>query len=459
MVLSALTVATVMMVEFQDEASVELGAAAAERDALRAEYVAKSGVNLARLIIAAEPTMRAAVAPLLMLAYGGAQPQQLPVWELAGDLLGFFNDESSVQAFSTMAQVTLEEDAKLGLPKDTRFELTIVDEDSKLNVNTAARGVGYTAELERQIMSLIENPAHDAMFEGRDDFGNWNRRETICGAIMDWADFDQDSYTCQVGGDVTNTVAAPEDGYYQRLPLPYERKNAAFDSLEELRLVRGVDDDFWTTFIEPDPEDPRSRNVTVWGQEKVNINTANPETVLKLVLAHASPDDPLRTNFEQQALLLGLLGMLKSATSGVPLFPNGKTFRKAIEGEGNSLAGMLLQGMGLQPVKLTSGAELEKRIGTESKVFSIYATGVVKHGKRETKVRVHTVVDFRGAPPPGQERSPEDLAGALLDPGSAAASSAAEAAEAEEAASEEELKLGEAFAKSPSGYVIYNRVD
>jgi hypothetical protein len=37
-------------------------------------------------------------------------------------------------------------------------------------------------------------------------------------------------------------------------------------------------------------------------------------------------------------------------------------------------------------------------ITVESKVFSIYATGYVKSGKRETRVRVHSVVDFRGAP-------------------------------------------------------------
>ena len=40
-------------------------------------------------------------------------------------------------------------------------------------------------------------------------------------------------------------------------------------------------------------------------------------------------------------------------------------------------------------------------ISVESKLFSIYATGIVKAGKRETRVRIHAVVDFRNAPPPG----------------------------------------------------------
>ena len=54
----------------------------------------------------------------------------------------------------------------------------------------------------------------------------------------------------------------------------------------------------------------------------------------------------------------------------------------------------------MEPVKFLSEAETIKAISTESKVFSIYATGFVRAGKRETRVRIHSVVDFRGAPPP-----------------------------------------------------------
>jgi general secretion pathway protein K len=57
-VLAALTVLTVMLTEIQDESSAEFGSALAARDALVAEYAAKSAVNLSRLLIAAEPTIR-----------------------------------------------------------------------------------------------------------------------------------------------------------------------------------------------------------------------------------------------------------------------------------------------------------------------------------------------------------------------------------------------------------------
>src|SRR5262245_35989302 len=93
MVLGALTVLTVLLADFQDETSAELGSALSARDALRAEYAARSAANLGRLLIASEPTIRKALAPLLMLIGGGAPPQ-IPVWEFADQVLGAFNDPS-----------------------------------------------------------------------------------------------------------------------------------------------------------------------------------------------------------------------------------------------------------------------------------------------------------------------------------------------------------------------------
>ena len=59
--------------------------------------------------------------------------------------------------------------------------------------------------------------------------------------------------------------------------------------------------------------------------------------------------------------------------------------------------------MQIEPIPIVSAAETAKMVTTESKVFSIYATGYVRSGKRESSVRVHAVVDFRGAPSPQQQ--------------------------------------------------------
>src|SRR5512137_608507 len=61
LVLGAITVLTVMLTEFQDDTSADLATAVADRDALKAEYLAKSGIELSRLLLAAEPTVQQAI--------------------------------------------------------------------------------------------------------------------------------------------------------------------------------------------------------------------------------------------------------------------------------------------------------------------------------------------------------------------------------------------------------------
>jgi general secretion pathway protein K len=114
---------------------------------------------------------------------------------------------------------------------------------------------------------------------------------------------------------------------------------------------------------------------------------------------------------------------------------------------------MLAQAAGLEPITFDSEENAMKAMTTESKVFSIYAVGVVRAGKRESRIRTHTVVDFRGAPPPGQEADPN------LEPGSPGASSSTTDSSADAADTESGDALRRAMEASPAGNVVYFRVD
>ncbi|MEO8874152.1 MAG: type II secretion system protein GspK, partial [Polyangiaceae bacterium] len=72
MVLGAIAVLTVMLADFQDETSTELAAAVSDRDGVQAEFAARGATNLARLLIASEPSIRAAITPLF--AFLGKKP-------------------------------------------------------------------------------------------------------------------------------------------------------------------------------------------------------------------------------------------------------------------------------------------------------------------------------------------------------------------------------------------------
>lgn len=409
LVLGTLTIMTVMLADFQDETSAELGSALATRDALRAEYAARSGINLARLLIAAEPSIRKQLAPILMLMGGGMAPPQIPVWEFADQVLGAFNDPKGAQKFASLASVDMEQGKNLGL-EGAGFDVSIIDEDSKINLNSAARDALSQARISMAILGLTGSPQYDPLFSGRDGDGQYSDRQATCSALIDWVDGNQDASACDpFSGAAPNTGA--EDSFYQMLDPPYYRKNAPFDSLEEVHMVRGVSDDFWQNFIDPDPDDPKKRNVTVWGQGKVNVNTANAQTLLALVCGDPLPPAKVCTDIMEQAKFLGLVHMIRTFASGAPIFSSPKGFVNTLKQQ--SPIGFFLKAIGLDPILFAHEGDVMKTVTAESKVFSIVSKGHVTAGQRSARTRVYAVVDFRGAPPPPDAMAILAMAGAL----------------------------------------------
>jgi type II secretory pathway component PulK len=95
-----------------------------------------------------------------------------------------------------------------------RYEVRVIDEAGKFSLN----------KIDQPMMMLIfEN------LEIEDDVA-----ETIADSIVDWRDED----------DLHQTNGA-ESEYYEGLDRPYRCKNAFFDTIDELTLVRGVTRDIY----------------------------------------------------------------------------------------------------------------------------------------------------------------------------------------------------------------------
>jgi len=468
LVLSSLTILAVMLTEFQQQTSAELGSVLAERDAVQAEYAAKSAIALARLLLAAEPTIRKPLSFLL-------QNAQIPIWEHADLIMSAFNDQKSSQQFAALIGGATENTKALGLPGAT-FEVVIVDEDSKINLNAASRGAGYKSQVAQQVMGLISPPQYDRLFEGRDSEGNYNERPTVCSAIIDWTDTDTNNDSCLNTSQQQGTEGGAEDSFYQMLKRPYERKNAAFDSLEELHRVRGISDDFWATFVDPDPDDPKSRIVTVWGSDKLNVNTSNAVATLAAVCAAVpvGQTTPTCSDMLTRAKAISMMEMFRQLSSGIPVFHSVNQFISMLKPASSAAGGAAaapsssglmgglssmmtgsvpsLEMMGIPPITGLVDALLQKTLGVQSQVFSIHATGIVKSGRRETRTRIHAVIDLRGAPAPGAYLI--NLATNLGMLGSAGvAPTAAPSASASAAASGSSLPTG----PQSDGNVVYYR--
>ncbi|WP_156865079.1 general secretion pathway protein GspK [Pajaroellobacter abortibovis] len=390
MVLAMISVLTVMLTEIQDEVSTEMAGAMGDRDSVQAEYLARSAINLARLLVASEPTVRQSVAPLFLFLR--QTPPQIPVWEFADYLLGMFSDSQGGSSFTrvTGADLSSGKNLKLG---NGYFEISVVDEDRMINVNSGASNDIAHLRLARQLMGLMAPPQYNSLFEQVDEQGEVHDRLRICQAIIDWADEDERAFSCDFLNN--NRSSGVEDNhYYELLPKPYRAKNSSYDSLEELRMVRGIGDEFWSTFIDPDPAQPSKRNITVWGQGTINVNTASPQTLLAL-LCSGSPQADICLDANQSQLFIMAMTMARGLSMGAPLFGKAEDFMESMKGRG--AMGPIMERLGLKPIRFLAENDFKLSIGTESKVFSIYAIGIVKRHKREVRTSIHAVVDFRSA--------------------------------------------------------------
>ncbi len=95
--------------------------------------------------------------------------------------------------------------------------------------------------------------------------------ESIAASIIDWRDADSNL-----------TANGAENDYYQSLNPAYNCKNADFEILEELLLVKGVTSPIFNKIKD---------YLTVYGDGKVNINTASPVVLQTLVQAAGLTSD------------------------------------------------------------------------------------------------------------------------------------------------------------------------
>jgi general secretion pathway protein K len=266
--------------DFAYNSRVDLEAAANARDQLRAEYLARSGIQLARLLIKTQQSVldrnRQFVgdiqlmdfAPYLIKAFGGEADERAGL----GALLGI--DVSGLKG--------------LGAGKGATFDLTMNAEDGKLNVNCGGglNDVPHQQQLYAVLSALFWPPRYNRMFEMPDAEGQYATRDDVARAIVDWADIDEQKFDPQGNGS-----GSESDYRYDATRDPYRAHNHLYDTVEELNLVRGVGDEFWGSFGEM---------LTVYGGCLVNISAIKPDNwPLMAAILRATAD---KTKSSSQAL-------------------------------------------------------------------------------------------------------------------------------------------------------------
>jgi general secretion pathway protein K len=292
LVVVATTIAVLAAVlgDFAYNSRVDLEAAANGRDQLRAEYLARSGIQLARLLIKVQqtvldqPQVRKFIgdvqigdfAPYLMKAFGGADDERAGL----GSLLGI--DTSQMKG--------------LGVGKNASFDVEMTSDDGRLNLNCGGgiNDVPHQQQLYAILTALFWPPRYNRLFEAADTDGQYWSRDDTARAIVDWADVDENRF------DPKNPSTSAEDYRYDATKDPYKAHNMYFDTLEELTMVRGISDEVWGSFGEM---------FTVYGGCKINLAAVRPENwplVAALIRATAKDDHVNDAVLMDDVLLAGL---------------------------------------------------------------------------------------------------------------------------------------------------------
>lgn len=139
-----------------------------------------------------------------------------------------------------------------GVFKNGKFSYAIIDEDGKLNINTASQ---------EQIKYVIANSGMEI-----------KEIDTVIDSIMDWKDTDN-----------LHRLNGAEEEYYLSLKKPYSCKDMPFEITEELLLVKGMTGEIFFG-SEGNEEKPKYNGIIQYLSAKnsthININTA-PQVVLE----------------------------------------------------------------------------------------------------------------------------------------------------------------------------------
>lgn len=204
------------------------------------------------------------------------------------------------------------------------FEYRVYAESGKINVNCLGKQgkanardnpAGRTVEsLEALMLPTIYNP----LFEEEKADGQYYTRAQILSAMADYVDDDVQRFDLVK----LRSTSGTERYRYSELHDPYQARNGYLDSVEELHLIEGIDDDWMAAF---------SHELTTYGECKVNLNFASAEQIA-LVIRH-SVQNQFRDKVEGENFLLKVMPLANYVIEmrEFSLFQDLKAFKELVE--------------------------------------------------------------------------------------------------------------------------------
>ena len=289
---------------FAYNSQVELEAAANSRDMLRAEYLARAGLQLGQLLTGVQAGMQNMLNSINIPGMPAGLGDTIVITDYAGFLAkALSGDSESREGLGALVGVDLKNVEGLGTPRGTSMDISISSEEGKFLINCAG-GQGNNTKNQQKLYlllySMVRSQRYDRMFNTPDRDGIITTREDLPVSIIDWSDIDPLRYV----------YPGPQSGAedrYDRGADRYDAHNSYFDTPEEMMLVRGVSEDFWGSLGEM---------FTVYGSSdcKVLASAVDPNSwpLIAAMIAASSSDKSAVFDPNTATVAMQVTSMLKT---------------------------------------------------------------------------------------------------------------------------------------------------
>jgi general secretion pathway protein K len=380
LVVVSIAILAAVAADFAYSSRVDLELAVHQRDSLRAEYLARSGLGMSRLLLQFQKQLDGSMQnlsssiPGLAGAGGSFNLQLWRMMHVDCQTLGRFLPDGADAGFGASKK-------KAADPRPTEGQLgglgtpfidyggfrgcygsTIEDEEAKLNVNQLdsllTAGAGGAAV--QRLYLLLTDKRFEFVFDREDTSKLKITATDALINIKDWADSDDlvSALTVNQAGAQVSAGFADEPGLYGRELPRYRPKNASMDSLGEMYFVHGIGDRFMAAFGD---------RLTVYPDVNavLNVNTDDP---MVLALAVRSAADPARPDGRLSDPIF-LDALVQKIAAAKMLSPMGMTV--------SDFVNVLVQSDIAVNPQITSNLQGNSFLGDHTKTFRVTSVGEV----------------------------------------------------------------------------------
>lgn len=264
-VLVTIVLMSASVVEFSYTNRVNLALASNDRDQLKAYFLARSAVNISKLLLsfqfALQDESRETDDDMGRLIGRAMRRSNFQIYQYVDLFMGPFN---SGKLESPVGGINLSETGVRGFGDFTgEMGSRVVPEEGRVDINQFAKNEIDESDL-AQLCAMVIDERYDPIFEQKDELGDLLDRAAVLQFIIDFVDLDQESI--QLGDDCTiRNRGGDEQRPYNRAESRIEPRNGKLTHVAELYQVHGVTPEFMNAF-----ED----QLTVYPVGKPNLNVA-----------------------------------------------------------------------------------------------------------------------------------------------------------------------------------------